>query len=1240
MSVHVFTSITLNYLPKARVLAESVKRFLPDSIFHLQLMDPPPADFDLSGECFDAVIGIDDLGLKHPQRWMFKHSVVEACTGVKGFALKKLLSRRDCSAVLYFDPDIVVLAPLNELLANFQSASVLLTPHLTQPERTPEAIEDNEFSVLRHGIYNLGFLGVKNSPEGRRFAEWWADRLEDYCYDDIPRGLFTDQRWADLVPAYFSETAILRHPGYNVCTWNLTHRPVLGDLRNGFTAAGKTLYFYHFSGFDSGAQIAMLDKYGSRMPALYELRDWYISECDRHGQQEWGRVPWTYGTFDNGAPIHPLHRQKYRQRFDLQQAFPNPFATANVGRSYYHWFEANEECAETGNFTPAPASNLKPIERGRIAAVQNTPFDPSYRIYFSVCGSAVEDAAVALRRLLEKTYRKSDVQVIAAQEMSDALQGRPDWPSGVSMVALENLASHEDAFRFAAVACGGDSDFIFVTPAVVVPELWDLRLAWTAIRVAGAGTVSPINDLCSATGLGIDHSPQSVDALDRACYQLSHFWNPEIPAFLSDCTYFNRIAMREVLESQAPVTFKSVLERLEKLRWSRVLADHIYTGVPGGSPEVREYATSEPLASLRQQLQSQAQSPAASLVVSIRERARRRQLHIMHSWGGGLEKWVTEYCNSDETHDNFILKSIGTWGYFGIELHLYRRIEDRVPLRTWSLTPSIKHTATEHPGYRAALAEIVSQYGIDAILISSLIGHSLDAVETALPTLMVCHDYYPFCPALNITFDSVCTRCTEADLERCTVSNPHHRFFRNVPPAEWMELRKQFVDRALQSHLTAIAPSPSVRKNYVQLRPELESRFQVVPHGVPSLPSPPLEPFSESKSRLRIVILGSLAPDKGLELLNGIQSSVRSFADILLLGCGDYGARFRSLPGVTVIPSYTRDELPGLLRSLRPDLGLLLSVVPETFSYTLQELMLLGIPTLATRRGSFVDFIEDGRTGFLSDPDPAALLSRLRELDANRAPLALVRENLRTRKARSLSEMHADYEALLGLPSLSSRAYFAPETGSSRRNRPARAMRVYWRSRDSRFDETASARVEIDATGTNQVVRLNIPPMPQPPAELRLKLGDHRGLLILFKAKLFASPAHCLWEWDSQASGFTGAKSDIDILGGTRGSLLYLSGEDPHWILPISGRLERLEHGGRLEIEVCYPSVESLTLNPVEQTRSGSRHDSQRMLAQQLAESRARVSALENSLSWRITTPLRRVWTVLLKNGVLPKQVL
>ncbi len=344
-AVHVFTSITSNYLPKARVLAHSVKRCNPDVVFHLMLSDDPPTGWSLEDEPFDALIRLEDLDIPDLRQWAFGHTVVELCTAVKGAAFQHILDA-GAGKVFFFDPDMVVFSRLDELIARLDHASILLTPHQTHPDQTLEAIADNEIASLKHGSFNLGFLAVRASDEGRRFIDWWAERLRHFCHDDPLNGLFTDQRWVNLAPCFFEDIAILRDSGFNVATWNLSTRPASGSLDNGVTVGGEPLGFYHFSGMDSGAQEVMLGKYGKDVPVLQELRAWYLEECERMGQSELGRLPARYSCFDDGTPIAKAQRVLYRNRVDLRRAFPDPFAVPADG-GYLGWYRANHgESAE------------------------------------------------------------------------------------------------------------------------------------------------------------------------------------------------------------------------------------------------------------------------------------------------------------------------------------------------------------------------------------------------------------------------------------------------------------------------------------------------------------------------------------------------------------------------------------------------------------------------------------------------------------------------------------------------------------------------------------------------------------------------------------------------------------------------------------------------------------------------------------------------------------------------------
>ncbi len=264
--MHIFTSITANYLPKAAALAISVKRLHPEAVFHVVLCDELPPCPSITTGAFDSIINIKDLPIDNLPSWIFKHRLVELCTAVKGTAFQHIADRFGAERIYYFDPDIVVLGRLDALERKLDSSSILLTPHLAEPETLHQAILDNELCALRHGIYNLGFLAVRVSSQGRRFIDWWADRLRQFCYDDVKSGLFTDQRWVDLAPAYFDDIAIVREPEFNVATWNLTHRRATGTAPYEIRINDRPLVFYHFSGFDSGAQRACSIATGRRAP--------------------------------------------------------------------------------------------------------------------------------------------------------------------------------------------------------------------------------------------------------------------------------------------------------------------------------------------------------------------------------------------------------------------------------------------------------------------------------------------------------------------------------------------------------------------------------------------------------------------------------------------------------------------------------------------------------------------------------------------------------------------------------------------------------------------------------------------------------------------------------------------------------------------------------------------------------------------------------------------------------------
>ena len=326
-----FTSISFSYFNRAMVLFESFKKHQPDWHSVLVLTDLPPKGFDISAldGSYDEIIWTHKLPWPNFESWIFKHNVIEACTAIKGRVLDLLLEA-GYPRVYYFDPDTVIFQPLDLIQQELDGHNILLTPHQLCPEKSENGVMDNEISSLIHGTYNLGFLGVNQTDEGRAFGKWWNDRLRKFCFDDKPRGLFVDQKWCDLVPAYFDGVKISRQPGLNVASWNLSNRQ-LGYEDGQIFVNGAPLVFYHFTKLGPIGDV-MTARYAAGSQAISDMWLWYKSRIEAYTRDDIPEKYWAFGKFKNGQPIEDSMRQSYRLQHN-SDTYPRPFL---VGEGTYY----------------------------------------------------------------------------------------------------------------------------------------------------------------------------------------------------------------------------------------------------------------------------------------------------------------------------------------------------------------------------------------------------------------------------------------------------------------------------------------------------------------------------------------------------------------------------------------------------------------------------------------------------------------------------------------------------------------------------------------------------------------------------------------------------------------------------------------------------------------------------------------------------------------------------------------
>lgn len=378
MKTAFFTICSRNYLAYALTLRESLLAAEPDHELVIFLADEAVGSNELAGI---KTIAVAELGRPEIAAMALRYSIMEFNTAIKPFCFQHLFRKMDFEAAIYLDPDIEVFHPLTQVHEALQAgASCILTPHILEPlegEFLP-----SDLDILKCGTFNLGFAAFARTPEAEDFLSWWARRLVDHCFSDIEHGLFVDQKFVEFAPSFIAALQVLRHPGYNVAYWNLTHRTV-EKSGNALQVNGHPLVFFHFSGIAPGRP-EMLSKHQDRFQSSNEagvrgLVEAYLGKLNDHGHATWSKVPYAFNAGPDGqkipdtlrrhlairntidAPLSPsdaaywnapservdqvsgtvitrLMLSIYESRPDLRTDFP--LSTAPGRRNYHAWFLA------------------------------------------------------------------------------------------------------------------------------------------------------------------------------------------------------------------------------------------------------------------------------------------------------------------------------------------------------------------------------------------------------------------------------------------------------------------------------------------------------------------------------------------------------------------------------------------------------------------------------------------------------------------------------------------------------------------------------------------------------------------------------------------------------------------------------------------------------------------------------------------------------------------------------------
>ncbi len=306
------TVVTKAYLAYARLLMSRLGDIDPKASRYVFLVDPIDGCFDPARERFTVVTPDEYMDRAELRMLAFQYTAFELCNALRAFAHQYLSRTTTHESWMYFDSDIYPIAAANPMLEERPDASVYITPHILEP-CPRHLIFPLETNLLRYGIYNSGWLGIRRSPDAEKFIEWFLLRLRSYCFN-FHRDTYVDQLWLNLAPLFLQGVHIVRHAGANIGYWNLHERPLTESAEGDIKAAGQNALFTHFSGWDPDEPNRVSRNYkfpGEPSPVWRRIAVLYRERLLSAGLDECRSWPYGWQRYTDGRVIGLAERRKY-----------------------------------------------------------------------------------------------------------------------------------------------------------------------------------------------------------------------------------------------------------------------------------------------------------------------------------------------------------------------------------------------------------------------------------------------------------------------------------------------------------------------------------------------------------------------------------------------------------------------------------------------------------------------------------------------------------------------------------------------------------------------------------------------------------------------------------------------------------------------------------------------------------------------------------------------------------------
>lgn len=634
--------------------------------------------------------------------------------------------------------------------------------------------------------------------------------------------------------------------------------------------------------------------------------------------------------------------------------------------------------------------------------------------------NAAEETERCLKSLVEQTSQASRIIIIddasPDPRIKEVLSRFADI-KGIDVVRNETNLGYVRTCNHGIELAGSD-DVVLLNSDTEVSQRWLQNLRLAAYSRPNVATVTPLSDnagVFSVPEINVTNSAPagfSHGDMARLVLQSSRAMFPSVPTGNGFCLYIRRDAIERIgsLDAEAfprgygeendfclralraglinIVDDRTYVHHVRSASFLGDKSEHYENGqrqlalrYPEYSVLKSSYADDAELIAMRWRVRSAvhtAQKPDASP-------PKARLLFVISSDSGGTPHTNFDLMQGlDDRYEPWLLRCDS------YRIYLSRFLDgEMTQVEHAELRRPIQMASHQSEEYNHFVARILIDYGIELVHIRHFAWHGLDLFglckRLSIPIVLSFHDFYTICPT-NKLIDSECGACCLIGKQSESYCKAELWAAEGVPPLKpsYIEQWRARIWDAIQQSDAFVTTSQFAYELLCKTYPDLANRnFQVIPHGRSFEAMHALAAPVVPNDVLRVIVPGNISAAKGAMLIDAIAERDGG-QNVVFHILGDYGALVQK-PGIVLHGRYQRHEFAEKTAKIRPHIGAVLSLWPETYCHTLTELWSCGIPVLGLDVGAVGERLQRHGAGWLMPREsaPLEILAQLIAFGAN-----------------------------------------------------------------------------------------------------------------------------------------------------------------------------------------------------------------------------------------------------------------